>query len=471
MELRPYQHEALNEIRQHFASGDKKVLLHLATGAGKTLIFCQVLKGVHEKGKRAMMVVRGKKLVDQASKRLEREGVDHGVIMAGHWRRRPSLPIQVCSIDTLYARRKKMDLPAFDLLVLDEAHYSGAASYHWLISHYPDAFYLPVTATPHLNLGMRHVADKVVYPIGIKTLMDQGYLVPPEYYSPSRPDLTDVKVDKKTGDYHLNQLSGAMERPNLFGDMVSSYQKLAMGLPALLFCVSVKHSLMVCHAFNAAGIKAEHLDANARDSQRDEVIGRLEAGETKVITNVGIFTTGVDIPCVQCIMLARPTKSYNLFIQIVGRGTRPYRGKDKFLVLDHANCLMEHGFIEDERPCDLDGTLPTEKKPRIKICQECFYVWDPSKFDACPACSWVPEKEEEPKERKALVDEGFELQKIEAHELMNKKVRALLTKAIARGYKVGWVYYKIKDDPALGEQFANKNFTQIKRMFSNMGGR
>jgi hypothetical protein len=117
MKLRPYQEKALDEIRAHYGNGVKKVLLKLATGGGKTLCFCTILKSVHAKGLKGIMVVRGKALVDQASDRLSRENVPHGVHMANHWRRMPDEPIQVCSVDTLFRRKI---VPKAHLVVVDE---------------------------------------------------------------------------------------------------------------------------------------------------------------------------------------------------------------------------------------------------------------------------------------------------------------------------------------------------------------
>src|SRR6266567_2858736 len=96
---RDYQTKGMDLIRNEFMKGNRKVLLWLATGGGKTFVFCRMIKDAVAKNKKAIIVVRGRKLVDQASKRLTREHVQHGVHMANHWNYRPTLPVQVCSID------------------------------------------------------------------------------------------------------------------------------------------------------------------------------------------------------------------------------------------------------------------------------------------------------------------------------------------------------------------------------------
>ena len=130
-ELRPYQTNALNKIRSEYAQDNKKVLLHLATGAGKTVIFCEVLKGAHLKGKSAIMIVRGRKLVDQAHKRLAKYNVPHGVLMAGHKLFKPNEAIQICSIDTLISRKLK---PKADIIVIDETHLATSDGYKNFLS-------------------------------------------------------------------------------------------------------------------------------------------------------------------------------------------------------------------------------------------------------------------------------------------------------------------------------------------------
>jgi superfamily II DNA or RNA helicase len=301
-------------------------------------------------------------------------------------------------------------------------------------------------------------------------LIRDGYLVAPEYYAPSKVDLRSIRIDKKTGDYNLDALAEVMQRPKLYGDMITAYKKFAMDLPTLLFCVSVGHSKSLADAFCEAGVRAEHLDANSPDSDRDAAIRRLETGETKILCNVGIFTTGVDIPCLKCIILARPTKSYNLFIQIVGRGTRPYPGKERFIVLDHANAISEHGFIEHERVCDLDGEgkkTEAEKRPRLITCDQCYYVWEFAGDYVCFECGF-DNAGEESKRIAIEVDKSVELEKIDAviqfqDFAVRKRIDELAVHAIATGGSKpeGWIYHQLRLDKRYGEAIAKKYYKQI----------
>lgn len=393
MSYRDYQLAGIDGIKREFMSGKKKVLLFLATGGGKTTIFCKMVKDTVARGKRATIVVRGRKLVDQASARLFREGVPHGVLMASHWNYRPHERTQVCSIDTLVARNL---VPETDLLVIDEAHlFDPDAKSGRIIQAFIDrgAFVVAVTATPYVQGGMRHIADSVVKPISMLQLIEQGYLVPFRYFAPAEPDLTGVKtVTTAEGrDYNTNQLADVMIEGQLTGKIIDHYIKIAKGLPALCFCVNVHHSKLLTEKFKNAGVKAEHLDASVTDSERNEAYKRLERGETEVICNVGIACTGVDIPPLRAVILARPTQSKNLFIQQCGRGTRPFAGKNDCIILDHAGNIKRHGLPTDEPDVNLDGRVTESFAKRAKTCKECFCVYE---GPACPECGATPEARE-----------------------------------------------------------------------------
>jgi len=455
-ELRPYQQKALDSIRANYSKGVKKVLLHLATGAGKTHIFCQVLKGAHEKKKHAIMVVRGRKLVDQASKRLDKEGVPHGVFMANHKRWAPKLPIQICSIDTLVSRGTK---PKADIIVIDEAHYATSPSYINFLSFYKDAYILPVTATPYTEKSLRHIADIVIKPITEKELIEQGYLAKPRYFSRSVPNLKGVKTSngKDGKDFVQADLSIVMEQSVLVGDIATHWLERAKGRPTVAFCVGVQHSLKLTEYLVSRGIRAVHVDASYTDEQRQTMIDKLENGEIDIISNCGILCTGVDIPKLSCIIQSRPTKSLNLHIQQIGRGTRKVDGKDDFIVLDHAGNVLRHGFLTDEHEANLDEEQ-NEKKPTkrvTKTCKICYAVYDGS--GECPECG----NQEEEKTRIFKSIDG-NLEEIRPEDLDPAKLRFEELKKIQkeRGHKRGWLFYKMRDE--FGEDIANK---YIQRRF------
>jgi superfamily II DNA or RNA helicase len=461
--LRPYQQKALDEIRKHYASGEKKVLLHLATGGGKTVIFSEVLKGVVSKGKKAIMVVRGKNLIDQTSQRLFRENVPHGCYQGNHWNYQPNASIQICSVDTLYRRKV---VPPADLVVIDECHLANSPSFRWVIDQCKNAFFLPVSATPHHPKGMLHIANKVVYPIAIKELMAQGYLSKPRYFIPTKIDLSKVSIDRSTSDYNVAETAALLEGATVYGDILASYKKLCYGKSAVIFAINIEHSLMIRDMFINEGIPARHVEADTSDGERAQAIKDLESGAIKILTNVGILTTGVDIPFLEVVILARPTMSYNLFIQMCGRGTRVTPTKSEFIILDHTNNITEHGFIEDERPCNLEPIEKKKKKneERVVTCMNCYATipYTPDMSDICPHCEQSIKVTKE-KVAKALAEHvEAELREIQAGDNWSR-VLVKINRTIVKGHKIGYVWHFMNDK--FGELYAKENWPRVKKEF------
>ncbi len=442
MNLRPYQITALSQIRAEYIKGNKKLLLHCATGSGKTVIFCELLKSVHKKGKHALMVVRGRKLVDQASVRLFRENVDHGVMMANHWNYRPHCKIQICSIDTMRARKLK---PKAELVIVDEAHHAVSDSYIEFLNQY-DCFILGVTATPYSDKPLSHCANKIIKPISIQELIDLNFLVDARYFVPHVPDLKGVGINSGTKDYNQKQLSVKMGK--LVGDLITHWKDFAKGRPTLCFAVSIMHSKKIVEEFNNQGISAVHCDASSTDEERNLAVEKLKNGEIYIVSNVGIFCTGVDIPFLSCILLARPTRSRILHIQQIGRGTRISKDKSDFIVLDHAGNVPRHGVITDELDGWLDGKTKIPPVINVKICRECFMAYTGTN---CPNCGAVNKK---PRKFETVDGELKELVHLTFDEQVKKFIQDKKLEAKNRNYKRGWVYYQLID--MYGEEIANE---------------
>ncbi len=389
--LRNYQFKAVTSIREDFKAGKRRILLWMPTGAGKTVVFCYLVKETAKRGKHCLIVVRGRKLVDQASQRLFREQVPHGTMMAGHWNYRPHFPVQVCSIDTLISRSYK---PKADLIIIDEAHMAQSGGYKEFLAQYDnESFIVGVTATPYADKGLRHIAESIVHPITMQELIDQGHLVPFRYFAPGEPNLEGVRINATSKDYNSGELEKRMVSGQLTGKIIDHWLSIASDRPTLLFGVNIHHSQFLAEKFREAGIEAEHCDADTSDKERNEIIKRLESGKTKVVCNVGIFCTGVDIPSLGAIIMARPTKSYNLYIQQAGRGTRTSKGKTNCILLDHAGNIKQHGFPTLEPEVDLDGQIKGESSRGVKTCPHCFCIYSGS---LCPECGVSPPEAERP---------------------------------------------------------------------------
>jgi superfamily II DNA or RNA helicase len=396
-----------------------------------------MLNATAKNKKRGLMLVRGRHLVDQTSERLLRDGVEHGVIMAGHKLYNPSAPIQICSIDTLTSRKI---FPDADFIVVDEAHLATSKSFVEFLSHYKDKYILGVTATPFVDKSLRHIADKAVEPISAKELIEQKYLVPLKHFAPFSPNLKKVKT--VAGDFDNEQLEEVMSK--LVGDTVAEWTKHAQNKPTIVFAVNIKHSLKIKESFLNAGIACEHVEAETPLEQRKALIRNLKDGRLKVITNVGILCTGVDMPFLECIVMARPTKSCNLYIQQIGRGTRLSVGKSHCLILDHASNTLRHGFITDKRDFSLDGKKAKTSFEAPTTCEKCYHVWYKSQDGpTCPSCGHALDPEKAKRKIEVVDGELVEIKELSTLDQARQDFKKWKKEAKSKGYKNGWAYYKL----------------------------
>lgn len=330
-----------------------------------------MIKQAAVRNKKCLVLTRGRKIVDQASQRLFREKVDHSVLMAGHWAYRGNHSVNVASVDTLISRNT---FPEASLVIVDECHMATSKGYKEVLSHYQNSFIVSVTATPY-DIDLSHLAESIVHPISMNDLIEQGYLVPFRYFAPTTPDLTQVHVSSSTKDYVTDELETAMTAGQLTGKIVEHWIKIAKDIPTICFCVNVNHSKILVENFKSHGINAEHCDANTPDEKRNEIIYRIESGETKIICNVGILGVGVDVPCVGAIIMARPTRSRNLFIQQCGRSSRIFPDKKNAIILDHSGNILRHGLPTDEPEIDLNFKTKEKSIPQSKTCHQCFCIF------------------------------------------------------------------------------------------------
>lgn len=409
--LRPYQERMLAEARR-VAAGGGHPLLVAPTGSGKGTIATEICHGAGRHGSRIVFLVNRKELVKDMSKRLDVLGLDHGIIMADHWRHRPHCHVQIASIDTLHRRAKT---PPADILVLDEAHFAVSDVWFKAVERYPDAIRIGMTATPvrldGKGLGHKGMFTHLVMGPSVRELIDQGSLCPPRVFGwPEGPALDQVEVSKSTRDYNQKQLGQAMKKPKIMGDAVGHWLKLAKGMPTVAFCVDIENSLEFRDRFRRAGITAEHADCDTPSAERDRLWDHLAKGRVQVVCSVGIVSYGWDVPAVQCAILLRPTQSLALYLQQVGRVLRPFPGKDYALVLDHAGNVLRHGPADEDRVWSLSEGLVTketvEQEEYARMCEKCLLMY-PSTLAACPECGHVNAK----KKREIEVVDG-ELQEV-----------------------------------------------------------
>lgn len=370
--LRPYQSTDLARILAAMRSR-RAVLYALPTGAGKTVVAVAAISAFLAAGKRVLFVAHRRELVNQARARLLAAGLPPesvGVVMASDRRARPGAPVQVASVQTL-ARR---EMPAFDVAVIDEAHHAAGKSYRRILATAHRT--LGLTATPSRLDGqpLRDSFSKLITGPTTSELVASGFLAQARTWTVEDAMLPDVSgVGVGHGDYRVGELDAATNRPVLVGNLVEHWTAHADGRATLVFATSVAHSKSIRAEFAAAGIRAEHIDAKTPDDVRDTITTRLESGETQVVTNCGIWLEGWDLPQIKCVVLARPTKSLGLYLQMVGRCVRPWRDIDP-IVLDHAGNAVAHGLPQTDREWSLEAKAKGGGGAGVWTCPECFEI-------------------------------------------------------------------------------------------------
>ena len=387
--LRPYQESAIEGVREAFRTGHRAPLLVAPTGAGKTVMFGFVAQQTAARGRRVLILAHRKELIRQASRKLDDTGVLHGIIAPGHTPTRDL--VQVASVQTLGRRLSDPRYQAPDLIVVDEAHHAVAGQWRDIVTAYPSARILGVTATPErldgkgLGLEVGGIFDHLVIGPTVADLVAGGFLTPTRIFAPAEaPDLSGIRT--RGGDYEAGALADAMGRAQLVGDAVKHYARHTPGQAAILFSPSVAHAEAMAEAFRAAGWRAQAASGSTPPAQRDAAIQGLATGAVQVLCSCDLISEGLDVPAVGAVILMRPTKSLGLYLQQVGRGLRPAPGKTHLTVLDHAGNTHRHGPPEMPRAWSLEGRPKKEREavPPTRQCPECFAVH--STAPECPEC-------------------------------------------------------------------------------------
>jgi superfamily II DNA or RNA helicase len=466
--LRPYQIKIEADIRAAFRSGHRSPLLVAPTGSGKTLTFSSIAEQAGKRGKRILILAHRRELIAQDSEKLMSFGVDHGIIAPGHCMTHDH--VQIASVQTLIRRIDRIKTP--DLIIVDECHHSPSATFKKILTAFPDALKLGVTATPVRldGKGLGDFYDTLVYGPSVRELQDQGFLSRTRVYSPP----IGINLDgmhRKFGDYIESEMEDEIDRPQVIGNAVEHYLKICPGIPAIAFCPSIKMAENVATEFRNAGIHAESIDGTLDDRTRKYRIEALGVGRIQVLTSCEIISEGVDIPVVGAAILLRPTMSFGLHRQQIGRAMRPYPGKTACIILDHVGNVgslidgvfkPKHGFPEDDVEWSLEGIKKKNKENEgesYRQCESCYFCY-PAYLKQCPQCGAVPEKGRQERslefmegELQAITPEMLRVEYLKKEEAKRnaknliknaRTLKELQTLSAILGYKPQWAYYVFK---------------------------
>lgn len=351
--LYEYQQTALGRVWEAIEAGETRIMLMLPTGCGKTVLGAHIFAHRGQQGKVSAFHVPLLSLILQTLEQFKQYGLRNiGVIQGRNKWTNPNATLQICSIQTLASRRKngKRELDNLSLCIVDEAHLKHDEIYH-LMEEWPDVIFIGLSATPW-SKGLGQHWKKLIICETIQGLIKWGKdhpkegLVPFVTYAPGIAlDLSKVKNNIEGNDYDIGALAKVVDDADIIGDVVKTWKEKGENRPTFCYCVDRAHGKHVNACFVEAGVASEYMDANTPVFEREEIFKRYRSGETKIICSIGVLTAGVDED-VRCIIVARPTKSPILWVQIIGRGLRRAEDKTDLRVLDHSGNSLRLGTVD-----------------------------------------------------------------------------------------------------------------------------
>lgn len=351
---RPYQQKAAAAIHREWDAGNKKTLVVMPTGTGKTIVFASIVNDQVAKGEHVLILAHREELLQQASDKLKMvTGLETALEKAQSSALDSDKMVVVASVQTLSKQNRLMKYPRdyFGTIIIDEAHHTAAKTYKGILEHFIDAKVLGVTATPDRSdmKSLSDIFDSLAFEYKLPDAIREGYLC--KINTKTIPVEVDIsKVHINAGDFSAQDLGNVLD---LYLDTIAdAIVRECQNRKTVIFTPLVRISKRLCNILNKRNFKTA--EVNGASADREDVLKGFDNGEYKALTNAMLLTEGWDCPTVDCIICLRPTKSRSLYAQIVGRGTRLCEGKKNLLVLDflwltkkHSLCHPADIFCED----------------------------------------------------------------------------------------------------------------------------
>jgi ATP-dependent helicase IRC3 len=332
--LRPYQAKALAQILACKDRGLERVLVVMPTGTGKTTLFSALVGEFQRQySRRSLVLAHRRELLEQARARISQQNPLISVGIEGaEARLTDDFDAVVASVQSL-GRENSTRLRGFEpgCLIVDEAHHSAADSYQQVFRRFgayeQNCFTVGVTATPHrmdnqpLHGDEEAIFQEVAFTYTLKEAIADGWLADLRGYRVATGvDLSRVRTVH--GDYSAKALQDAVNIESRNRTAFDNWQAKAHERKTIVFCTGVDHAKDIARMFREEGYRAEAVYGSMPGDEREDVMRRFASGKTQILTNVEIATEGFDVPDVGCVLLLRPTKSWALFSQMIGRGLR-----------------------------------------------------------------------------------------------------------------------------------------------------
>lgn len=407
MKLRSYQSDAVSAVYAQWSKEQTGALVVIPTGGGKTPIIATVTKDLVESGERVLILAHVKELICQSIEKIQAiaPGLSVGVFSAGLGSKDTEHDVIVAGIQSVW--NQGAFLGRRDAVIIDEAHRipeEESSRYKIILSelklHNPDLNILGLTATPYrMDAGAIHGEDQIFprisYEIGVKDLMDQGYLSRVKNKTGAENALPDLKgVHTRAGDFVQEELAERVDRIDLVHALVADLLAKAAGRKSILiFAVTVSHAVKIWQRLFELGEVAALVTGETASPERSLMVEQFKKKQTRFLVNVMVLTEGFDAPGIDCVVLGRPTQSPGLYYQMVGRGFRLAPEKTDCLILDYGRNISTHGpvnAISIARKKRAQGGPDREKeeKQTTKACPECSEMV-PLESRECPDCQYA----------------------------------------------------------------------------------
>ena len=451
--LRPYQIESIESLRSNIRQGHIRQVLAASTGAGKSVVALDMVRSAVERGSKVLFICERCILVEQFSKHLDSLNIEHGVLMAKHWRYNPGALVQVASAQTL--ERMKY-WPDFEIVFCDELHALMRKSIVRMIETRPNMRIIGMTATPFHPLIAEHFTA-VTSVISMRELVENGNLVPFKVFVAHEIDVTGLRI--VAGEFKKDDLEKRGQQ--IVGDIVSDYDKLSQDVfggyrKTICFSCGVAHGADLVRRFQDAGINAVQISYKDSDEYKADVLADFAKPDTQIqmVISADILTRGYDQADVEHVILARPLKkSFSAHVQMVGRGARPHEGKEFCVIQDHSGNWLRfseswdelYGEGVKELSSAYDAKPRKEKTKAEKAaakCPKCDALW-PAKSDVCSHCGHVRER------KNNVVAMPGRMQAVSELNLNPGERRefyaGLVAYAAQHNYKPGWAWYAMQE--------------------------
>lgn len=405
IKLRKYQEEALQYLFDYWGSGKGVAPIICApTGSGKSLMIAEFCKRVCKETPhvRIMILAHVRELLTQNEKELKNVWAEAvtGIYSAGLGKKQIDKQITFAGIQSVYS--KVFSFPKIDIVIIDECHLvprNATTRYRRFLSDIvvanPKVCIVGFSATPfRLDSGMLTdgedaIFDGIAYSVDIKQLIADGYLVPIiSKGGAAQIDLTDVHI--RAGEYQASELAHAADSPELVRIAVAEIVKYGKDRKAwLIFCSGVTHAEHVTIEVKKHGVECKVVTGDTQKEERDAIIADFKNGKLRAIANVGVMTTGVNVPICDLVALMTATTSAGRYVQMCGRTMRTHPNKENALLLDYGGNCLRFGMLDDINPIRERNIFNVVKNPDpVKECPNCHVILH-TRTMICPACDFA----------------------------------------------------------------------------------